>query len=1183
MAKRKKLPGQLKPRKKRGSTTLLGRIAIVLLSILLGMAIVIGAEAAIFYGLFGWATLNRAEQYAGIELGSALLTDDSVLRDLTVLGMLSEFSKISGRLSELTLESLFNEYGILLPSSISELVPDTVMKEILLSELIGPNAPHAILSHVTLGELLNLAGDGIIPAAAYDKIKDRPASLILEGDLGAIFEGVYAGDLLGIAVEENGEGGVDPVPGEDGELHLMSYIATLDIGEYLSAEDRNAVLQKTLDHTPIEVLIEGQEDNLIVKALGGKTLGDIMKMENGGFYFDTDALIADLYLGDALGYTKDEDGNFYDDAGNPPSALLSKLVGITVLELPNSDVMGIIDGMYVYELMDFTKRQKLDGNGDPILDENDEPVYEYVKLDENGEVADTMEGLVSEFAVLKVGDLRDDDTLNAQIQGIKLGDAMGYTYDEEKDVWTKDGDPATGVMRPLLGATIANVDSRLDKLYLGEIMGFDNVETDPDKPPVFMKDVDGDGEYDDDNSVPDSLMSYFVDMQLKSIDEEGAFNDRIKTVKVGDVMGYTYIESEDKWYSVYDEENPSNNKLATGVTAALAGSTVNGMDDAVKTVKVGDVMGYTYIEGEGWYSEHTSAGGVKDTLASGLYAALADKKVDEMDSAIKTVKVGDVMGYTYIEGEGWYSEHVSTGGDTNTLATGVTAALAGYKVDEMDEAVKTVKIGDVMGYTRVEETVGEGEEAVTVEKWYTVYDKEDPSNNKLATGIYGALAGYKINEMEDAVKTVKVGDAVGYQKVGDTWYTEYHGEGSSQNKVATGVTAALSDFKVNELDGAVKTVKIGDVMGYTRVEETVEIGGESVTVEKWYTVYDATDSSNNKLATGIYGALAGYTVDEMDEAVKTVKIGDAMGYQKVGDTWYSTYVGAGDTGNVKAKGIYAAIADYKVDEMDEAVKTVKVGEAMGYEKVGDTWYSTYSEDGNSGNDVKVTNTVLLAVIDNTVGNMDTALDDMTLAKALGYKKQEPDDGYWYEADGVTKVTNTFTIAMADTKVSELSTKMNTLQFGEAMGYEKVGNTWYSTYSNDGNSENDVKVTNTFVLSMADKNLSEMSTAMDSLTLGEAMGYKKNSVTGKWEDEGGNPPTGYVSLLDPDTQMSNLNSSIANLDKKTMGELNTHGILDLDDSQKSGLNTLLELKGSEKTWDQLTFAEFIDTIVPKEES
>ena len=189
MAKRQKLPGAGKPGRKRGTTGLLGRIFIVLLSILLGMAIVIGAEAAILYGLFGWVTLNRAEDTFGVSFGDALLEEDSRLRDLTVLGMFMEFAEVSGKLSEFTAESLLSEYGVKLPEVLKELVPDAVMQDVPLSELLGPNAAHVLLEHVTFGNLLALAGDGLIPEAAYEKIKDRPASLVLDGDLAAIFEG----------------------------------------------------------------------------------------------------------------------------------------------------------------------------------------------------------------------------------------------------------------------------------------------------------------------------------------------------------------------------------------------------------------------------------------------------------------------------------------------------------------------------------------------------------------------------------------------------------------------------------------------------------------------------------------------------------------------------------------------------------------------------------------------------------------------------------------------------------------------------------------------------------------------------------------------------------------------------------------------------------------------------------
>ena len=782
MAKKRKQPGQLKPRKKRGSTTLLGRIFVVLLSILLGMAIVIGAEAAILYGLFGWATLNKAEEYLGLDLGGELVADDSVLRDLTVLGMFMEFAEVSGKLSEFTAESLLSEYGVKLPEVLKELVPDAVMQDVPLSELLGPNAAHVLLEHVTFGNLLALAGDGLLPPAAYDKIKDRPASLVLDGDLAAVFEGVYAGDLLGIAVEENGEGGVDPVPGEDGELHLMSYIATLDIGEYLAAEDRNVVLQNTLDRTPVDVLVEGQGDNLIMKALKGKTLGDIMKMENGGFYFDTDVLIADLYLGDALGYTYDEDeGAWYDQDGNAPNALLAELVGITVLELPSSDVMGTVEGMRIYELMEYEKQD----TGD--VDENGDPVYEYVKKDKDGNVTDTMEGLVASFADLTVADLQSDDALNGKLESVKIGTVMGYT--EVDGVWKKDGEAATGIMRPLLGSTVSTMNERIDELYLGEVMGFDNL-AEEGQDPVFKKDKDGDGDYDEEE-LPDSLMSYFVDMQLKDIDEDGAFTDRIQSVKVGDVMGYTYIESEDKWYSEHTTTGGSKNTLATGVTAALAGATVDGMDEAVKTVKVGDVMGYTYIESEGkWYSEHTTTGGSKNTPATGIYAALADYEVDKMDEAVKTVKVGEAMGYTKKDDGKWYEGSTPV---TNT----VLLSVIDEEIGDMNTALEDMTLASALGYTRKEPDDG---------KWYEADGETEVTNTFIL-----AMADTKVSLMSQKMNTMKFGEVMGY-----TYDEEDEVWKDGESPVTNTFILSMADTKVSEMSQKMNTLKLGDAMGYDK-------------------------------------------------------------------------------------------------------------------------------------------------------------------------------------------------------------------------------------------------------------------------------------------------------------------------------------------------------------------------------
>ncbi len=994
MAKRQKLPGQLKPRKKRGSTTLLGRIFIVLLSVLLGMAIVIGAEAAILYGLFGWVTLNRVEDNFGVSLGDGLLTDDSVLRELTVLGMLSEFVELSGKLSEFTPNSLFDYYGIMLPEALKELVPEPVL-EISLSDMMGPNAAHVILECITMGDVLSLAGSGLVPDGIYEKIKDRPASLLLSGDIGAIFEDVYAGDLLDIPVEKDSEGVVRPVLGEGEEPHLMSYLATIDIGEYFGAEDRNAVLQKTLNGIPAEVLVEGQEDNLIMRALAGKSLGDIVKAVDGGVYFDTDAMIDSLYLGDALGYTKGEDGNFYDDAGNPPSALLSELVGITVLELPNSDVMGIIDDMYVYELMEYEKQD----TGE--VDENGDPVYEYVKK-ENDVVVDTMDGLVSEFAVLKVGDLRDDDALNTQIQSIKLGTAMGYTYDADRDVWVKNGESATGIMRPLLGATIANVDSRIDELYLGEVLGFDNVAEEGETP-VFKKDVDGDGDYDDDNSVPDSLMSYFVDMKLADVNEGDAFTQRVQSVQAGHAMGYTQNE-----YGVWEKDG----KLATGVMRPVLSSTISTMDSRLDSLYLGELMGFDNVAEEGEtpvFKKDADGDGEYDDdnqVPSPLMASFVD---------IKLVDIGKESAFT--------------------------------------ERIQNVKVGHAMGY------VEDGG------AWY----KE--AGGEKVTGIFATVSGYKVSEMEEAVQHLQVSDALGYEYDGSRWVKK---EAGQPDKYATGLLGVVMESTLDTLSEDVRDVTLGEIMGYSLYDkDSGELADENT--PKANIVYRRENGHGGYVEpTGVTAEFVGLTFAELEnDATITNKING-----------------------------------------------LTVGAAMSYTQVGDSWYDA------NGNEVE--NTVLLSVIDNKISEMDGALNEMTLADAMGYKRNDPDDGSWYEADGTTKVTSALIISMADTPISGMSAKMNGLTLGEAMGYDKRSGVWYeSTVS--------------------------------------------NTVVGN---------TGYLSIIGLDTQMSGLNAKLNSLDSLTVGQLVDAGLLTFTTNQITYLNGYFGVDDNGVgLWRGTSLTTFFSTIIP----
>ena len=114
------------------------------------------------------------------------------------------------------------------------------------------------------------------------------------------------------------------------------------------------------------------------------------------------------------------------------------------------------------------------------------------------------------------------------------------------------------------------------------------------------------------------------------------------------------------------------------------------------------------------------------------------------------------------------------------------------------------------------------------------------------------------------------------------------------------------------------------------------------------------------------------------------------------------------------------LAPKKVGELNDITDT-KVGDAMGYTKVGDDWYSTYSDDGNPLNDVKASG-VIQAVADSTIANLESDLNSSKVGKILGYTYNDL-ESWWY--DGLTK-TSTIINTISDTQLDQLGTRLSNL-------------------------------------------------------------------------------------------------------------------------------------------------------------
>ncbi len=818
------------------SGSLATRILIFILAMLLGMAILVGAVAGALYAAFAWVSLDRL-QGLGIGINTdGFLEEDSPLRTLSLLGIIAEFSKISADLSSASMASLAENYGVILPEAMFAFVPEEMM-EIPLSDYRDKGVLNVFLSTATVGHALALAGQDVLPEAARVKMEDRTLNLLVEQKLDLLFEGVYAGDLMGIAVEKGSDGVVEPVLGDDEEATISSYLATLDIGEYFAAEDRNAVLQATLDRTPMSVLIEGSGGNPVYNAMVDKYLGEVLKLEQGGFYFQLDNALEGLCLGDTLGYEKTDDGVWQDADGNPAKGLYAELAPLKINELADTNLMGIVEDMYVGELMELEQ-----GEMTSSATETADAKYEW--SDEGSAIT----GLRLSFANLKVGVLMND-TLNADTLALNehpLYEVLGYEKKTDGKWYDTAGNPVSGSLSALMEIKVGDLSTGVDTLYVGELMGYtirkdkNGNFLDKNNNVVFKRD---DGSFEDENGnlipegdapvfrndedkEPTGVSASIVSMQVADLDDQ--LNDKINATKVGDAMGYYYKPDAEK------TDDPEND-LYYGV----------------------------------WYKDSAYS-----TKVTGVFSTLSNYKVNEMDGAVKKVTVADALGYTKETKDGvthWYTGE----GENKKEATGIFRLLMENKLDDLTERSQTIYLGEIMGFDAYDKTTGEPATKDTATA-NLVFKKSDGT---VPGTLMGAFADMKVSQLENEsnfttrVKGIRVGDAMGYVEKNGKWYVEYVSDtdDTKNTPVSNKLLVSVIGNTVGEMDGVLENLTLAQVMGYyykpSSDPEKVDVPAEHKYYGTWYT-----DEGRTNKVTGFMGLLnLGRPINEIDQEINDMK------------------------------------------------------------------------------------------------------------------------------------------------------------------------------------------------------------------------------------------------------------------------------------------------------------------------
>ncbi len=525
-------------------------------------------------------------------------------------------------------------------------------------------------------------------------------------------------------------------------------------------------------------------------------------------------------------------------------------------------------------------------------------------------------------------------------------------------------------------------------------------------------------------------------------------------LQLGTAMGYT--KADGVWYSIYVDNDTDVDDVRVGrMSAALANISL--FDAVNNNLSLSSTFADTYL------------GDIQEGYTRG---AAITKIVDDAEVTV---------GYEWQKG----------GEDVNR----VEKALANVGLFDLldgtlkwDNVFDDVLLGDAAGYVRGEVTKAADPADPSSRDEYA-FTKAGATPDAPRVAVKGAmlsvsnipLADFLTGnaDFETTVKDLTIADVMEYTKVGDDYYSVYSDDDDDTNDVkVTGILAAFAGKKVSEINEHIADeVTIADALHYTKVGDV------------YYSTYsDDGDDTNDVKAKGVLAAIADKTIGELNASVfDNLYIADVMGYAKVGDDYYSEYTDDGDdTNDVKVTGVLAAFAGKKVSEINEHIADdVTIADALHYTKVGDVYYSAYSDDGDDTNDVKVTG-VLAAIADKTIGELNGGvIDNLYLADVMGYTKVGDD---YYSDEG--KVTGVLA-AFAGKKVSEIDGHIaDEVTIADALHYTKVGDVYYSVYSDDGNDENDVKAKGVLA-AIADKTIGELNeSVIDNLYIADVMGYTK---------------------------------------------------------------------------------------------
>ena len=292
-----------------------------------------------------------------------------------------------------------------------------------------------------------------------------------------------------------------------------------------------------------------------------------------------------------------------------------------------------------------------------------------------------------------------------------------------------------------------------------------------------------------------------------------SITEAAQSLKLHEVMEYHYNESDDKFYQNYDGTNYTNE--VSGIMANLAEYTIGELSDkqTFEDIYIYEIMGYTRT---GTSPEYVYMDGENEV--TGVMKNLAGKTIGDLsnDETFNGLYIYEVMDYHYnIEDRKYYQDYDGTN-YTNEV-TGVIAHLADAKVNELSSRIDDLTIGKILNVEK-ESTTG-----VVKALYDTSVKNIETKLNDLtlgealgieeasATGVVKALFNKKVNDLDTEIDNLQIYQIMGYyQNPDDNKYYKTK-EGDEYSDQVTGIIGAIAGSKVNEIGDTVDTLKAKDI------------------------------------------------------------------------------------------------------------------------------------------------------------------------------------------------------------------------------------------------------------------------------------------------------------------------------------------------------------------------------------